>query len=501
MAMFRTSGSPTKRSGTIGTAVHGGYVQSVESNADMVGQKKFETFSEMLVNISIIGAGVRYFLNLISKPEWTVEPPEDSGDAGQEIADKVADAIFKMETPWYRVVRRAAMFRFYGFSWQEWTAKKNEDGSIGYLDIEPRAQKTIERWDLDEHGKVHGVLQRSPQTMKEHYIPRAKSVYMVDDSLQDSPEGLGLFRHMAETSRSLVRLEQLEGWGFELDCRGMPVGRGPFSDLQELVDAGELTEAKKAEIEQPLSDFIENHVQAPQRGLFLDSKTYATEDEKGTPSSIYKWGVELLKAGATNLGDLNNAIMRKVRDLARVMGVESLLLGESGAGSLAMAKDKSGNFYLIIDSTLKELTEQFEKDVVEPLMKLNGWPDELKPTLKVEKIQHKDVTELTQALVDMAQAGAILAPDDPVINAIRDLLGLPILTEEMMQDLATDSSLDDEGDNPDGPPVPPGQEEKEVPPQEEEGDADEVDEEETPEGPAADGDEDDDKKKKKEKVK
>jgi len=193
--------------------------------------------------------------------------------------------------------------------------------------------------------------------------------------------------------------------------------------------------------------------------------------------------------------------MRKVRDLARVMGVESLLLGESGAGSLAMAKDKSGNFYLIIDSTLKELTEQFEKDVVDPLMKLNGWPEELKPTLKVEKIQHKDVTELTQALADMAQAGAVLAPDDPAINAIRDLLGLPILTEEMMQDLATDSSLDDEGDNPDGPPVPPGQEEKEVPPQEEEGDADEVDEEETPEGPAADGDEDDDKKKKKEKVK
>jgi hypothetical protein len=485
MAMFRRSGSPTKRMGTIGTAVHGGYVQPVESSSDMTGTKKFEIFSEMLVNISIIAAGVRYFLNLVSKPDWTVEPPEDSGDAGQEVADKVSDAIFKMETPWFRVVRRAAMFRFYGFSWQEWTAKKNKDGSIGYLDIEPRAQKTIERWDIDEWGKVHGVLQRSPQTMQEHYIPRAKSVYFVDDSLNDSPEGLGLFRHMAEGARVLNRLEQLEGWGFELDCRGMPVGRGPFSDLQDLVDSGEMSESKKAEIEQPLSDFIENHVQSPQRGLFLDSKTYATEDEKGTPSSIYKWGVELLKAGATNLGDLNNAIMRKVRDLARIMGVETLLLGETGAGSLAMAKDKSGNFFLIVDSTLKELSEGFEKDVIDPLMKLNGWPEELKPSLKVEKVQYKDVTELTQALVDMAQAGAVLDPEDPAINAIRDLLGLPIITEEMMQENAEDASL--EGMPPPGQEVPPN----EPPPGE-------VDEE-VPEGPAPDGEVDDDKKKKKEK--
>jgi len=468
--------SPTKRAGTIGTAVHGGYVQSVEDNSDLTGRKKFETYSEMLVGVSIIGAGVRYFLNLISKPEWTVEPPEDSGDAGQEIADKIAEAVFKMETPWHRVVRRAAMFRYWGFSWQEWTAKKMEDGSIGLLDIEPRAQKTIERWDLDEDGTVHGVVQRSPQTMREHYIPRAKSVYLVDDSLNDSPEGLGLFRHMAELSRQLLRMEQLEGWGYELDCRGMPIARGPFSELQAMVDAGEMTEEKRASIEQPMKDFIENHVQSPQRGLFLDSMTYTTEDEKGAPSSIYKWTMDLLKAGSTNLGDLNKTIQRKVREIARIMGVETLLVGETGSGSLAMARDKSNNFALIIDSTLKELAEQFEKDIIDPLMALNGWPEDLKPTLKTEKIQHREVTEITQALADMANAGAMLTPEDPAINAVRDLLGIPKITEEMMQQDRIDASLDDPEPE---PPVPPKEEEQP------EGDED------MPEGPATDGDEKD----------
>lgn len=479
--------APTQRAGTIGTAVHGGYVQSNETKSDLTGRKKWETFSEMLANVSIVAAGVRYFLNLVSKPDWKVEPPEESGDAGQEIADKVSEAIFKMETPWHRVVRRAAMYRFYGFSWQEWTAKKLDDGSVGYLDIEPRAQKTIERWDLDEHGTVFGVIQRSPQTAAEHYIPRAKSIYLVDDSLHDSPEGLGLFRHLAEGSRHLLRYEQLEGWGFELDCRGMPVARGPFSELQDLVKNGELSEEDRAAIELPLKDFIENHVQAPQRGLFLDSKTYATEDEKETPSTVYKWSMELLKAGSTNLGDLNKSIQRKTRELARIMGVETLLIGETGSGSLAMAKDKSGNFYLIVDSTLKELAEQFEKDVIDPLMMLNGWPEDLKPTLKIEKLQHREITEITQALVDMAQAGAVLDPEDPAINEVRDLLGLSKITEEMMLQNAIDASLDDPN-----PPPPPADEVPADPEENEET----PDDEEMPEGPASDGDDEDKKKKK-----
>ena len=448
MGLFRSKAvSPTKRSGTIGTAVHGGYIQPVDDDADMIGRKRYERFSEMLVNVSIIAAGVRYFLNLVSKAEWTVEAPEDSGTAGEEIAEKISEAIFKMDTPWHRIVRRAAMYRFYGFSWQEWTARKNEDGSIGYLDIEPRAQKTIERWDLDLNGKVHGVLQRSPQTGLEHYIPRDKSVYLVDDSLNDSPEGLGLFRHMAEGAREIRRFEQLEGWGYELDLRGMPIARGPF---EELANNPEMSDKERTAVEQPLKDFIENHVQEPQRGLYLDSVTYQTTDEKESPSQVYKWDLELLKAGASNLGDIAKSIQRKTRELARIMGVETLLVGELAAVG-AVAKDKSNNFYLIIDSTLKELVEQFDKDVVEPLMVLNGYPEEMKPALKVEKLQHKEVTEVTGALADMAQAGAVLDPEDPAVNAVRALLGLPIVTEEMMLQNAIDAALEDEKNN--TPPV------------------------------------------------
>ena len=119
------------------------------------------------------------------------------------------------------------MYRFYGFSIQEWTARRRDDGFLTFADIAPRSQRTIERWDVDEAGQVLGALQRSPQTQEEIYLPREKLLYIVDDTLNDSPEGLGLFRHLVAPSRRLKRYEQLEGFGFETDLRGIPIGRSP----------------------------------------------------------------------------------------------------------------------------------------------------------------------------------------------------------------------------------------------------------------------------------
>ena len=65
-------------------------------------------------------------------------------------------------TPWHRIVRRLSMYRFYGFSIMEWTAKRRDDGLLTFADVEPRAQRTIERWDVDETGKVMGALQTKP---------------------------------------------------------------------------------------------------------------------------------------------------------------------------------------------------------------------------------------------------------------------------------------------------------------------------------------------------
>lgn len=430
--------SPTQTIGAPGTAIHGGYIQHNESQSRLTGRERYKTFSQILANVSIVAAGTRHFLNLVSRSPWRVDPANDS-EAAKRIASLIEDMLFKdMKTPWHRVIRRASMYRFYGFSVQEWTAKQRDDGQIGYKDIAPRPQITIEQWDCNAEGEIEGVIQRRPQDQEELYLPRERVLYMVDDSLHDSPEGLGLFRHVAEAARRLQRLEQLEGYGYETDLRGIPVGRAPLALLKKLVDDGTISKDQKTAMEKEMKDFIEGHIRSPSLGMLIDSITYQSKDDAATPSNVRQWDMELLKGGGTSLPNIDVAIKRLNREIARVLGVEQMLLGENAVGSFAMARDKSEGFAMIVDGTMTELTETFDDDLLNPLMALNGWPRELKPSLKARAIQHRAVEEITKALADMASAGAILDPDDPAIDDVRELLGL---SKRDVRRMAADAAL------------------------------------------------------------
>lgn len=423
MAAAGSKSSPFSSIGAPGTAIFGGYIVEAEKDPRLTGRQKFTTYANMLANTSIVAAGVRFFLNLVAKSTWKVQPADESEQA-EEIAETIDDIMQDMTTPWHRVVRRAAMFRFYGFSIQEWTAKRREDGVVGFKDIEARPQLTVERWDTDQSGTVLGVVQRSPQTQAELYLPRGKLVYLVDDSLNDSPEGLGLFRHLVKRSVILDRYELLESWGFERDLRGVPVGRGPLAEMAKMVQAGTLTQSQVNELRAPIELFLRNALRGKDTALFLDSATYRATGEQQTPSNVPQWAVELLQGGTTSQAEMAKAIERLNREMARVLGVEHLLLGSDSTGSFALSKDKTQSFGLIVSSTLQEIKETLESDFIGPLFDLNGWDPKLKPTLKYEQIQYRDIEQVTTALKDMAGAGAPLMPDDPAINEVRDLLGL-----------------------------------------------------------------------------
>ncbi|AKQ75846.1 portal protein [Roseobacter phage RDJL Phi 2] len=427
--------APTDTAGAPGVAVHGGVIQVEEKNANLASrEERYKTYSEILANTSIVAAGTRYFLNLTAKAEWGFTPSDKDTDGKfAELAEEILTKDPK--TPWHRIVRRAAMYRFYGFSIQEWTARRRDDGILTLADVAPRAQSTITKWDLLDDGSVQGVIQQSPQTMAELYIPRQKVLYLVDDTLSDSPEGLGLFRHLTAPAQRLARYEQLEGFGFETDLRGIPVGRAPFTDLAAAVKAGEITQAQRIAIEKPLRDFIQNHVKSAKLGMLLDSITYETKDEAGRPSSAKQWEIELLKGSATSFKENAEAIERINREMARILGVEQLLLGE-GNGSYALSADKTSSFFLLVDGALTEIREAVADDLLTTIWQLNGWDPDMKPELTTEAVRHTDVQEVAAVLRDMASAGAVLDLNDPIINEVRDLLGLSHAPEQ--EDLGND---------------------------------------------------------------
>ena len=416
---------PTETLGVPGTAIYGGYVVERERSTDLASHDaRYRTYAGILANTSIVAAGVRYFVNLVGGAAWSFTPSEDDFDgwyAGRAEAMLTRDPV----TPWHRIVRRAAMYRFYGFSVQEWTARRRADGLLSFADVAPRAQYTIGRWDVDAAGLVLGAIQTAPQTHREIYLPREKLLYLVDDTLSESPEGLGLFRHLVSPAKRLERYEQLEGFGFETDLRGIPVVRLPLTLLNDQVNdhTDPMTAAQRTQMIAPFREFAENHIRNPKLGLLLDSMTYETKDQAERPSNVPLWNVELLTGSATSFAENAAAIERLNRELARILGVEQLLLG-AGQGSYALSQDKTHQFYLLAEGALTEIREAVERDLLRALWRLNGWDAALMPEIRTEAVQYRDIQQIGATLRDLATAGAVLDPEDPVIGEVRDLMGL-----------------------------------------------------------------------------
>jgi hypothetical protein len=466
----RPSAGASSRVGVSGVVHYNGYLEVREKSPNLRGTQRYVTFTDVLVNTSIVAAGVRFFLAMVAKAGWKARANPKGGAKAEEVAELVEEILKDTKTPWHRIVRRAAMYKFYGFNVQEWIAKRRPDGVIGLANVEVRPQSTIERWDLDPAGQVLGVTQRDPQSGRELYIPRRKIIHVVDDALDDGPEGIGLLRHVVEPARRLARIEQLEGFGYEMDLRGIPIGRAPFAALEEAVKNGRLTAVERDQILQPMKDFMENHIRSPRLGIMMDSLSYTSSDEAQTPSAIRQWDMELLNSGTTALPDAARTIQRMNTEIAVLLGVENLLVGTRGDGSLALSRDKSSTLGMVVDSVLKELTESFRSDILVPLQMLNGWREEDLPELYTEAIQYREVGEITAALREMATAGAVLAPDDPAINEVRHLLGL---SDAVVLDLSDEAGLaggevdpdepldDEEDDEETGDPAPSGKDEDE----------------------------------------
>jgi hypothetical protein len=418
--------------GVAGTKHTGGYLVEEEKDSSLVGSEKYRTFSNLLLNTSVVAASVRYYLNLVTKAGWRFTPAEDDKDSF--YADLVNEIMNDMMTPFHRVVRRAAMFRFYGYSIHEWTAKQREDGNYGFFDIAVRPQRTIEKWEIDDKGRMVGAYQTDPNTGVETYIPRWKLLYVVDDSLNDNPEGVGLFRHLVYPARRLERYEQLEGYGFESDLRGVPIGRAPLAEMNRKLENGDIDQATYDRYLAPVMRFLKAHVKSPRLGMLLDSATYSAKDDAATPSPNLQWNIELLRGSPTSLMENAAAIERINLEMARMMGTEHLLIGGDGKGSMALSTDKSHNFALIVESSLKEIAESVQKDILPVLWVLNGWPIEMMPITEPEPIRFRNPEQITSAILDMARAGAVITPEDPVVNAIRDVLNLPRTTPETLPD-------------------------------------------------------------------
>lgn len=468
-------GSPTKVIGAGGTAIFGGFIVEGEKNTELTGRRKHIKYATMVANTTIIAGSQRYYLNYLAKPDWRPVPPEEFIDDPQavEFAEFIEHAMHDMTTPWDQVVTRIAMFKYHGYSWSEWTAKLRADGKIGMADIEPRPQSTIERWLVDDKGEVLGVVQRDPSTGKELELPRWKAVYAVDDTLSDSPEGLGLYRQVVKAADELAELTRLEAIGFEIDLRGIPIGRAPLSRMRAQIGEKDFTQADYDEAVAVIDGFVQNHIRSAKLGLVLDSEPFFGEKDGGeTPTQLRQWDVELMKGGPTLAEAVAKAISRKNHEIARVMQTQHLLLGQD-RGTQSLSVDMSGNFRTLIESGLRGLSRVLRRDFTLPLARLNGVPEEKAPHFETDPVAFREVEELSGVLEQLTKAGIGVPADYEGINVVLRQAGLPpVDLEQAALDAATDRANIAEAlrgkPQPGDPPTQPGGNGPEPPPPEDE---------------------------------
>jgi hypothetical protein len=428
--------SPFKESGVSGATIVGGYIVSREKNPKLVGTRKFTTYEDLLANVSIIAAAFRLRNNLLAKPSWSVEAVDDTPEAqyAKELTERIMN---EHDSTWQKFVRHAGLFRFMGSAILEWTLFKAEDGTILLKSLENRPMRTITRFEVDPDGSVTGFWQTNGMG-EEYYIPRWKTVYLVDDSIDDSVDGMGLLRHCVEPATRLKNYQDLETQGYERDFRGTLIGKAPLSAIRKAIENGEITEAQGEEAIKALSELVTMARKSGSTGGIVDSATYEGTGSSGDGkqiSSTPQWGLEILQGGSNGLSEMADAILRLNYEMARVLGAESLLLGSTNTGSQALATEKAGVLHQTVNSDLKDIASVFRSDLIEPILKLNGIDKALVPTLVVEEVSSRDAEQASKVLKDLVASGAQFLPTDDIFNEIRVDLGYSPQSEEDLREL------------------------------------------------------------------
>jgi hypothetical protein len=417
--------------GTDGVASYTGYVLSGERNPDLVGQKKWVTLSNAL-NKAIVATGVRYFTNLLSGTDWYAEPNEDGGKGATKGVDLVTKGLLQapLVKPWSQVVRKQALYRMLGNAIHATSLRRRaSDGLIVYAAIAHRPQHTIERWNRpDEFSPWDSIDQRSTQSGQLINVSLDECWYSVDDTISDTPDGVGLLRHIIDHVRRLEIYEALEGKAYSEDLGGVPIGRAPLAEIERAVGAPGKTaadvKAAKDQRTQPLRDVLDKRKRTPDQSqwLLLDSDVYANADQ--TKTNIPKWGLDLVKSETPNLPDINTLITRVRFEIACALGIEWVLLGSGDNGSFALSADKTSMFASTLQTTLTELAYSATNQLARRLVAANGLdPDTCTPRLVAEPISTDAIETCTRSLANLAMAG--LPPNDPARNVIRSRMRLP----------------------------------------------------------------------------
>lgn len=412
--------------GRTGLQRYGGSIYE-ELHPKLSGSRGVKVYQEMRDNDAIVGAVLFLVDMLIRQAKWEVIPAS-SAQEDQEAAEFVSQCKDDMSHTWEDFISEVLSMLVYGWSYFELVYKRREgpgrnprtnsrfsDGRIGWRKIEIRAQDTLDKWEFDDEGGVHGMWQIAPPDYTPVLIPIEKALLFRTRTTKGSPEGRSILRNAYRSWYMKKRIETFEAIGVERDLAGLPVMEVPPRIMHPDASSGDKT--IRTQLERVVSEMRRDE----REGVVIPAEEYW--DGQQNVKSGYKF--HLLSSGGSRQMDTDRIIRRYESRMATTALAEFILLGMDKHGSFALASSKTNMFGMALGAWLDMIAATLNRYAIPRLMTLNGMGTERLPYFKPTDVEAPPLEEIGLFMERMGRIGLIKPGDERLEREVRRLANLP----------------------------------------------------------------------------
>lgn len=383
-------------------------------------EKGRKIYREMADNDPTIGALRSAIKLLVRSAKWRVESHQSKVDPRAEFIEScMADMEHTFEELVGETVDNMIVF---GWHYPEIVYKRRSaddsqftDNKIGWKKFATRAPESLWRWNFDPKTQnLLGMIQRPPPDFQERYVPLEKALHFRMETIKNNPEGRSGLRNAYRPWYFKKYLEQLEAIGAERTAAGYPVMWLP-ADMFMRND--------------PLVDHYTKMAANIRVDELMGMAMPLAYDDHG--NKLYDF--EFKRPEGNTQYDMSAIITRyDVRILMTVL-VDFVIQGHDQTGSFAMAKTKIDFFNLALSGWLDAVAGPFNRYAIPRLLELNGMEAKDPPQLIHGDVQRRDIQQLADGIFKLSQAGMPIFPDARVENAVREMLDLPTMPPEELE--------------------------------------------------------------------
>lgn len=399
--------------GATGTENYGGVITGEEYNPALAPPNCFRIYDEMRMSDPNVQASLEIVKTPIMSANWTVQPPKDPTPQEQEVADFCQSALFErgaMADTWSYFLEHALLQLDFGVSPFERVWTLGADGRIRLKRLAPRLPKTIQKWKIDE-TKGTGALEAMEQlAMKDGRfqtltIPAEALSVFVRKREGDNWWGRSILRSAYKPWYYLCQAEKAEAVRIYRYGVGIPL-------VSREKDYG----PKEGELEK---------VEQIAKGIVSHERAYIVTN------SAWTWKILIPEGGSGGVTGTREAIDGHGKSIMRNVLAEFMAGGGEGLNS-GRTRTLANVFASALYTQADDICLVLDLSVLRPLCNFNFQMEAQKlryPTIVANDVTDIDVKQMADILTRLC-AVKIVTADDDLEGFLRELLGVPAMSEE-----------------------------------------------------------------------